>query len=174
MKIGAHGLRDHVKLLASLFGLIAAVWLLRLIMDLVASPHALVRMVSVSVAGAVAVLVAVVLIHFKRFGGYASVVVAAFLLVGWEELLIILSIAFTAVTGWMNVYAAPEYSYGGTFLSHIAGHLTIGFGIEGLFAAAMGCGLLWLLRRLVPIRDLSKSGRHVILHDSSSGTKTRT
>ena len=66
MKIGEHGLRDHLRLLAPMFGLIAAVWALRWIMALASTPPGLVRMMSVSVAGAVAVLVAVVIIHFKR------------------------------------------------------------------------------------------------------------
>jgi hypothetical protein len=171
MKIGRHGLRDHLRLLAPLFGLITAVWALRLIMDLADTPPALVRMVSVSVTGAVAVLVAVTLIHFKRFGGYASVVLAAFLLIGWAQLIIVFAIALTAWTGWVNVYSSPEYTYGATHLQHIAGHLTLGLGMEGIFASMMGCVLLWVLRRLVPIKDLSKSGRHIIPFDSASEKK---
>jgi hypothetical protein len=171
MKIGEHGLRDHFRLLAPMFGLIGAVWALRWIMDLASTPATIVRMMSVSVAGAVAVLVAVVMIHFKRFGGYASVVVSAFLLTMWEQLLICLAIVATMVTGYENIYTQPEYEFGTTHLRHIAGHVTYGLGIEGIFAAAMGCALLWVLRRLVPIKDLTRSGRHIILHDSGSVKK---
>ena len=99
MRIGEHGFKDHLRLLAPLFGLIAAVWALRWIADIASAPPALVRGISVSVAGAVAVLVAVILIHFKRFGGYTSVVVSAFLLILWEEILIVSAIIFTMVTG---------------------------------------------------------------------------
>jgi len=171
MKIGEHGLRDHLRLLAPMFGLIAAVWALRWIMALASTPPGLVRMMSVSVAGAVAVLVAVVMIHFKRFGGYTSIVVSAFLLVLWEEILIVLAILFNMATGIENIFTIPEFGFGETHLHHIAGHLTYGLGIEGIFAAGMGCGLLWVLRRVVPIKDLTKSGRHVILHDSGSVRK---
>ena len=168
MKSGEHGLRDHLRLLAPMFGLIAAVWALRWIMALASTPPGLVRMMSVSVAGAVAVLVAVVMIHFKRFGGYTSVVVSAFLLVLWEEILIVAAILCTMVTGIENLYTVPEFGFGESYLHHIAGHVTYGLGVEGIFAAGMGCVLLWVLRRLVPIKDLTRSGRHVILHDSGS------
>ena len=164
MKIGEHGLRDHLRLLAPLFGLIAAVWALRWIMALASTPTVVVRMMSVSVASAVAVLVAVVMIHFRRFGGYTSIVVSAFLLTLWAQLLIILAILVTMATGIENIYSAPEYSFGAGHLRHMAGHLTLALGFEGIFAAAMGCALLWILRRVVPIKSLTSSGRHVIRH----------
>ncbi len=162
MKIGAHDLRDHLRILVPLFGVITAVWALRLVLDLAHCPAPVVRTASVNVAAAVAVLVAVVLIHFKRFGGYTSVVISAFLLIGWEEVLVVLAILATVLTGWVNIYTAPEYSFGGSHLRHIVGHLTFGLGLEGLLAAAMGCALLWILRRLVPVKVLTTSGRHVI------------
>ena len=136
MRIGEHGFKDHLRLLAPLFGLIAAVWALRWIADIASAPPALVRGISVSVAGAVAVLVAVILIHFKRFGGYTSVVVSAFLLILWEEILIVSAIIFTMVTGIEDIYTAPEFSYGNSQLHHIASHLTYGLGFEGMTAAA--------------------------------------
>lgn len=162
MKTGAHNLRDHLRLIVPLFGVITAVWALRLVMDLAHCPASAVRMASVNVAGSVAVLVAVVLIHFKRFGGYPSIVLTAFLLTAWEQVLVVLAILATVLTGWVNIYTAPEYSYGGSHLRHIVGHLTFGLGLEGLLAAAMGCALLWILRRLVPVTVLTASGKHVI------------
>ena len=97
MKIGNHGLREHIHLLMPLFGLIAAVWLLRIVMDKAGTPPAVVRMVSVTVAGAGSVLLAVLLIHFKAFGSYPNVVAAAFLLECWQQLLICGAIAFSVL-----------------------------------------------------------------------------
>ena len=176
MRIGEHGFGDHLRLLAPLFGLIAAVWALSWSGDIASAPPALVHGISVSVAGAVAVLVAVILIHFKRFGGYASVVVSAFLLVLWEEILIVLAIVLTMASGKENIYSIPEFSFfSATHLHHIAAHLTYGLGFEGITAAAMGCALLWVLRLLVPPAPLrSPSGRHIIQHDSSAGITIRT
>jgi len=162
MRIGGHGLRDHIRLLMPLFGLIAAVWFLRLVMDKAGAPSAQVRMVSVTVATAASILLAVLLIHFKAFGSYASVVAAAFLLELWSQLLICGAIAFSAVTGTNNIYSAPEYSFHSSPGAHIFGHLTGVLGFGTLSGAAMGCLLLWMLRHLVPMgpgKAASKTAR---------------
>jgi hypothetical protein len=152
MKIGGHGLRDHMRLLMPLFGLIAAVWLLRIVLDKAGAPPTVVRMVSVNVACAASILLAVLLIHFKAFGSYASVVVSAFLLELWSQLLISSAIAFSAITGTTNIYSAPQYSHSLRHHGHhIIGHLTFSLGLGTLLGAAMGCLLLWMLRLLVPV-----------------------
>jgi len=150
MKIGGHGLREHIRLLSPLFGLIASVWLLRLVMDLAGTPRGIVRIVSVTVAGSASILLATLLIHFKRFGSYPNIVAATFLLELWSQLLICSAIAFSALTGTTNVYSEPEYSQGFTPLTHIIGHITFGVGMGTLVGGAMGCLLLWLLRHIVP------------------------
>jgi hypothetical protein len=133
-------------------GLITAVWALRLVLALAGAPSFLVRWCSVTFAGAFSVLLLVLLIHTRRFGGYANVVAASFLLACWEQLLIALSIAFTALTGMANIYSAPEFSDGAlTYTQHIVGHLTFGVAMGTLFGAAMGCLLLWMLRLMVPM-----------------------
>ncbi len=156
MKIGGHGLRDHLRLLAPLFAFIAAVWALRLVLALAGTDPGVVRYVSVSVAGAACGLIAVWLVHFRRFGSYANVVFATFLLILWEEMLIIGAIAFTAFTSVPNVYSAPEYSPGLSYARHVAGHLTFGVGLGTLFGSAMGCALLWLLRKFLPVTHPNK------------------
>ena len=149
MKIGKHGMRDHLRLLTPLFGLIAGVWALRLILAAANSPQWVIRVTSVTTAVAVAVLLAVLLLHFKRYGGYTSVVVSALLLNVWGQLLIVAAIFFSHETGRLNVYSAPEYSLPGDELSHlrhIYAHLTFGVGIGTLVGAAFGCLLFALLR----------------------------
>jgi hypothetical protein len=154
MRISGHGLRDYFRLLAPSFGLITAVFILRLVLDAARAPSGLVRVCSVTVAGAVAILVAVLMIHNRRFGGYPNVVVAVLFLVVWQQLLISGAIAVFGFTGIQNIYSAPEYS-GGTAdpWHHIAGHLTFGLGFGVLFGAAIGCLWLWIIRRLVPVEQ---------------------
>jgi len=157
MKISGHDLRDHLRLLMPSFGLITAVFALRLVLHASGAPSSLVRACSVTVAGAVAILVAVLFIHTRRFGSYPNVVVATLFLVTWEQLLLSGAIAFYAFTGISNVYSAPEYSPG-RFADpwhHIAGHLIFGLGFGELLGAGMGCLLLWTLRRLVPVERAS-------------------
>jgi hypothetical protein len=155
MTVGSLGLRDQVRLLVPLFALIAAVWALRLVLDAAGAPNGIVRLSSVTVAGAVSVLLAVVLMHFRRLGRYSNVIVATILLVFWTQLLVVLAIAFAAVTGVQNVFAVAEYSppHASGPLPHIAGHLTFGLGFGILVGSAMACLTLWTLRRLVPVES---------------------
>jgi hypothetical protein len=158
MNIGGYGLREHFRLLAPLYGLVAAVWLLRLVLNELGAPRGLVRVVSVNAATALSILIAVGLIHFQGVGGYLNVILASFLLVVWEELLIISAVTFSVLTHTMNVYTRPEYSFPGedpNHLKHILGQLTFGIGAGTLYGAATGCLLLFLLRRLVPSRAKS-------------------
>lgn len=153
MKIGGHGIREHLRLLSPAFALVAGVWLLRLIMWEAGTPIGLTRLVSVTVATMAAILLSVILIHSRRFGSYASIVVTSLLINIWAQLLIILSILFTILTGKDNVYAAPEFTLPGNETgqwAHVHGHVTFGIGIGTLFGAAVGCLLLWLLRTIVP------------------------
>ena len=151
MKIGGQRLRDHLRLLWPLFGFIAAVWSLRMVLYAAGAPHLVMRWCSVTVAGAASVMLAVFLIHVRRFGSYPNVVLVAFLIVCWQQLLIVAAIAFSIFTRTHNVFMDPEFAGHFTPIANILAHLTFGLGVGTLFGSAMGCLLLWLLRKLVPL-----------------------
>jgi hypothetical protein len=159
MRISGRPFQEHVRLLVPLFGVVAAVWALRLIASAAGAPLGVVRLFSVTVTSAFCILLAVLLIHKRRFGGYSSVVAAVFLLVCWEQFLIISAIAMYVLTGKTNVFTAPEHhEHMHSPMAHIAGHLTFGIGIETLFGSAMACLLFWMLRTLAPKEPLVRSG----------------
>jgi hypothetical protein len=165
MRIGGHPLRQHLKLLAPLFALLAGVWVLRWIFGCLDAPGWLFQVISLTVFAPVAVLLAVLMLHVRRFGGYASVVVCSLLLNAWTELLIVLAIVISVLTGVSNIYTAPMYSppdIGLHHLRHIRGHLTYGIGLSTLAGAAMGSLLLFLLRKLAPMgpEPPERSGTH--------------
>lgn len=147
MRIGGHGLRDHIRLLAPLLVLIAAVWALRLVLYAAGAPPFVLHIVSVTLAGAACTLLAAIMIHSRRFGSYTNVVAAVFLLSCWQQLLISAAIVFTALTGLQTVYSAPEFSFSQSLWAHIAGHLTFGVGSGTILGAVMGCAVLWMLRK---------------------------
>ncbi len=151
MKIGGHGLREHLHLLAPLFALIAAVWVLRMVLAALGAPHLVVHYCSVTVAGAFSILLAAVLIHLRGFGGYSNIAMAAFLLECWQQGLISLAIVFSILSGIQTIYTTPPYAGNEGPRVHILGHLTFGIGMGTIFGTAMGCLLLWLLRRMVPL-----------------------
>src|SRR4029077_21205049 len=110
MSICGRGLRDHIRLLAPLFGFITVIWALRWALDAAGAPHSLVRALSVTGATSLAILLAVWLIHTRGFGSYPNVVLASLLLVVFEQALIVIAIAFSVVTKIENVFTKPEFS----------------------------------------------------------------
>ena len=154
MRIGDHSLGEHIRLLVPLFVFIAGVWLLRLLLHEMGVLHALVHVVSITVATSLALLFAVVLIHLRGFGSYPSVVVSTVLLVAWAQLLIVVAIIFSVLTGTENVFTLPEFSRGDDprHIKHILGQLTVVIGIGVLLGSAFGCLILGMLRRVLPER----------------------
>jgi len=154
MNMCGRGLRDHIRLLAPLFGFIAVIWALRWALDVAGAPHGIVRVLSVTGATSLAILIAVWLIHTRGFGSYPNVVLASLLLVVFEQALIVLAIVFSVVTRIDNVFTKQEYSIPDdpNHVKHILGQLTFGIGAGMLLGAATGCLMLWMLRMLVPAR----------------------
>src|SRR6266850_5675746 len=108
MNFCGRGVRDHIRLLAPLFGLITLVWALRWALDAAGVSPSLVRVFSVTGTTSLAVLIAVWLIHTRGFGSYPNVMVAALLLVVFEQLLIVAAIVFAVLTGIGNVFTQSE------------------------------------------------------------------
>ena len=140
----------QLRLLAPLFGLLTGVWALRWILHLAGAPSMLVHLCSVTVASALAILLAALLIHTRGVGSYRNVIGAAFFLTLWGQALVALAIGLAALTHHPNIYTAGEYTGGLDPLRHVLGHLTFGVGTGTLLGAAMGSLLLWMLRRQWP------------------------
>jgi len=152
MTICGRGLRDHIRLLAPLFGFIAIVWAVRWALDAEGVSPSIVRAFSVTGATSLSVLIAVWLIHTRGFGSYPNVVVSALLLVVFEQLLIVAAIVFAVVSKIGNVFTQSEFSRPNDpdHIKHILGQLTFGVGAGTLLGTATGCLMLWLIRMLVP------------------------
>lgn len=148
MKISGKCFREHLELLAPLFGIIAAVWFLRGLLGFFPAPSFLATVISLSLVVPACIVLATLLIHSRSFGGYANVVFSAFLLVTWAQLLIVAAILASVLFGLETIYSAPEFSVPDDpqHIRHIRGHLTFGIGLESLIGSAMGCVLLAMLR----------------------------
>lgn len=154
--MASHGpsIKELIQLLTPLFGIIAAVWILRLLLGYMSAPGWLLQVFSVSIVVPICVILMTVLIHVRRFGDYGSVVASSFLLVGWSQLLIVLTIIFAVLTGIENVYTRPEFSMMNdpNHVRHVIGHLTFGVAVEGLIASGMASLIFYMLRRTTPRR----------------------
>ena len=157
MKLSDRSLTEHIRLLTPLFGIITAVFVLRLIVGISDPPGWLLSLISLSLIVPVTIVLMAVMIHSRRFGGYPSVVFSTFLLVAWSQILIVLAIIFTLMTGMENIYTVPEFSIQGEdpyFSRHIFGHLTFGIGLETIFGSILGSLVLYMMRRTSPRKDI--------------------
>jgi hypothetical protein len=110
MKIGGHPLRQHLRILSPLFVLLAGVWVLRWIIGCINTPGWLLQVVSLTFFAPVAVLLAVLMLHVRRFGGYASVVACSLLLNAWTETLIVLAIMFRSLRAFRHLHGTDVFS----------------------------------------------------------------
>lgn len=143
-----------LKMMGPFLLIIAAVWLLRLLLaEVEAVPRGLLRFLSVSAVTPLCVVVAASIIHFRRLGGFTAVVITAFVLVAWAEVLVSSALFVTWATGWENTYSLPRFSPQPhtDYWRHILGHLTFGIGFGALFGALMGGVVLVLLRWIAPV-----------------------
>lgn len=152
MRVSGHTFSEHVRLIRPLLLLIALVWFIRFFLTPGATPKAVVDLTSVTAIVSVAVILAVLRIYARDFGGYASVVLSTLLLVVWGQLLVVAAILFSVFSGIENIYTAPEFSLpipDPYHFRHVVGHLTFGVGAGTLVGSAMGCLLLFILRILI-------------------------
>lgn len=152
MKIEGHTLREYLRLTSPAFGLVLAVWLLRLVLAAAGVPINIVRLFSVSVASAVAMVMAVLLLHLHRSGGYLSAFVCSYILEIWTQLLVVAAIAFTILTGISNIFSEPEFTpRSGNQVHHILSHLFFGVVVGAVFSVIISSTMLWIFRRLIPM-----------------------
>lgn len=157
MNISNRSITEHIRLLTPFFGIIAAIFVLRLLVGFMNPPGWVLSLISLSLIVPVTIVLMAIMIHSRRFGGYPSVVFSTFLLVAWSQIIIVLAIIFSLMTGMENIYTAPEFSIQGEdpyFSRHIFGHLTFGIGLETIFGSILGSLVLYMLRRTSPRKDI--------------------
>jgi hypothetical protein len=153
MNIEGHSLREYLHLTFPAFGLILAVWMLRLVLAAAGAPLNIVRLFSVSVASAVAMVLAVLLLHLHHAGGYLGAFVCSYVLGIWAQLLLVSAIIFTIVSGIPTIYSAPEFTPPAwSQWRHVLSHLFFGFVVGAVFSFVLSALLLWMFRRLVPVK----------------------
>ena len=109
-----------------ILGLIAAVGLARLGLSLAGLPNATVAWLSMNVVGWAAALYYGVAVHTNGFGSYKQILPLAFFQTLLQQAIAVLGILL-AIAGLSNIYAAPEYSFGGgSQWLHALAHVTIG------------------------------------------------
>ena len=147
MRISGRRLSEHLRLCLPYIGIVSTVWAMRLLADALGAPLAAVQAISVTLSVGICLILLVVQIHLRRFGGYGSVFLFSLILNAWAQILICSSVAFAWLTGTSNIYTHARFLMSKTDLPmHIYGQLTFALGYLTLVAAAAACLILFLLR----------------------------
>jgi len=127
---------------------VAVVGLARLVLSLAGAPNSAVVRLSMNAVSWAAVLYYGVAVHTKGFGSYKQLVPLGFFQILVQQAVAVLGILL-AIAGLPNIYAAPEYSFGGqSQWVHALSHLTIGIVVPVLLFWGVGSIVLAITKRV--------------------------
>jgi len=130
--------------------LIAAVWLVRLVLSLTGG-YSTARWVSINIVLLVGLVYYAVAVHTKEFGSYKQLLGVLFVQTAVAHFLIALGITLGILTGTNNAFTVPEVSGGGDGKSwvHVAVHIVAIF-ILPLFGWLIASPILFFTKKLKP------------------------
>jgi hypothetical protein len=141
---------EYIRFQSWILALIAAVWLLRLVLSM-AGMSSVARWTSINIVLLAGLIYCAVATHTRGFGGYKQLLGLLFVQTAFAHVLIAAAIALAILTGTSNLYTAPEFFGGndGATWIHVIIHLIAGF-ILPLFGWLIGSLILLVTRKLKP------------------------
>ncbi|HYR89913.1 MAG TPA: hypothetical protein VE422_37915 [Terriglobia bacterium] len=155
---GADGGRMFGKKLSEYFAfqrwiliLIAAVWLVRLVLSM-AGMSGVARWASINIVVLAGLVYFAIAVHTKGFGSYKQLLGVLFIQTALAHVLIALAIALGILTGTDSIYTAPEFFGGnnGRNWAHVAIHLTLGVFLLPLIGWLIASPILFFTKKLKP------------------------
>ena len=149
---GAHvfgkSISDYVRFQQVILVTIAVVGLLRLGLSLAGVPDPAVAWLSMTVLTGAATFYYGVAVHTQGFGGYKQILPLVLFQMVVQQAIAVIGI-MTAIAGFPNVYAAPEYTRGtSNQWLHALAHLTVGILAPTLLMWGVGSLVLAVTRRV--------------------------
>lgn len=129
---------------------IAAVGLLRLGLSLAGVPNTTTRWLAMNAVSWLGAFYYGVAVHTRGFGSYRQLLPLGLFQTILQQSIAVLGILL-AIAGYSNVYAAPEFSFGGqSQWAHALAHVTIGIAVPPLILWAVSSLVLWITRKSAP------------------------
>lgn len=137
--------------------LILAVGLGRLILSLAGLPNSATKWLSISVVALIGLIYYSIRVHTTGFGSYKQLLPLIFIQSVVSQAIVIVGIVIAIYTHKDNVFSAPEFSGGtdGKTWLHAVAHLIAGVIIGPLVGWLIGCGLLFVVKKVTP-QDMAK------------------
>jgi hypothetical protein len=149
MTIFGKPLSEYISFAAPFLILVPVVGLIRLGLSLQGMPNHTVRWVSMTVIAFIGIAYFAIRVHTSGFGSYKQLLVLVTLQNLASQVISILGILISAISGMPNIFSAPEFSFGGgNPWLHLAAHLVIGTTVGSLFPWAIGSLILFITRKI--------------------------
>jgi len=148
MTIFGKPLSDYVSFCKAFLILIPLVGLVRLALSLSGTPNETARFLSMTVLAWVAIIYCSIRVHNTGFGSYKHLLVVSVLLNLSMQVVSIAAILLAALTGTMNIFSAPEFSFGTSPWLHAAMHIIVGIPAGSLFLWLLGSLALAVTRKM--------------------------
>jgi hypothetical protein len=140
---------DYIQFQRWILILIAAAFVIRLVLSLVGVPVYQARWVSINLVLLVGLMYCSVAVHTRGFGSYKQLFGLLFVQTAFAHALIAAGIILGILTGVDNIYTAPEFFGGnnGRNWAHVIAHV-LGAIILPVLAWLVGSVILFLAKRI--------------------------
>jgi hypothetical protein len=150
MTVFGKKLSEYIAFQKVILIVIVVVGLLRLVLSLAGVADATTKWLSMTVVSLAAIIYYGITVHTKGFGSYRQLLPLLVIQAVVGNLIAILGIVISAVTGTQNIFTANEY--GGTLnpAFHIGGHVVAGMIVGPLIGWAIGSLVMLITKKVRP------------------------
>jgi hypothetical protein len=148
MTIFGKTLSDYIAFCKPFLILIPLIGIVRLALSLSGASNDTAKWFTMTALVWIAVVYYSIRIHTTGFGSYKQLLVICALLNLSTQVVSIVGILLTVVTGQDNIFNAPEFAFGGASpWAHVAAHVFIGTTLGSLVPWAIGSAILAITRK---------------------------
>lgn len=152
MTIFGKPLSNYIAFCKPFLILIPLVGIVRLALSSGGVPNETARWFSMTALIWIAVVYYSIRVHTARFGSYKQLLVICVLMNLSAQIISIVGILITILTGQSNIFTAPEFTFFGVSpLAHLAAHLFIGSIAGSLVPWLVGSLILMITRKAAPV-----------------------
>ena len=150
MTIFGKKLSEYIAFQKVILIVVAVVGILRLVLSLAGVPDATTKWLSMTVVSLAAVIYFGITVHTKGFGSYRQLLPLMVIQGVAANLIAIVGIVISAVTGTPNIFTANEYGGTANPAFHIGGHVVGGMIVGPLIAWAVASLVMLITKKVKP------------------------
>ena len=150
MTVFGKKLSEYIAFQKVILIVIAVVGILRLVLSLAGVADATTKWLSMTVVSLAAIIYYGITVHTKGFGSYRQLLPLLVIQAVVGNLIAIVGIVISAVTGTQNIFTANEYGGTASPALHIGGHVVLGMIVGPLIGWAIASLVMLITKKVRP------------------------